>query len=198
MAIENKFNKTITIALVLIIIVAAITIIYINLPKEENEIENNNGNEQNNEIVLQTLYNDEYKNYTMDQLEDLETITGSGGYINAVNVTSGPYELTGVSISTLLNQFNILSENYSISVKSLDNNSMTFNQSYINGDIPIFNDTGVQIGTGGITMIIYYKQDGNYLDESDGSLRVGFIHEDGFTTAKRWTKQVVSILIIDD
>jgi len=198
MAKENKYNKIITIVLALIITVAAITIIYINLSKDENETENINGNNQENEIVLQTLYDDIYINYTLDQLQDLELITGSGGYINSVNVTTGPYELTGVSITTILDQFDILSENYSIRIKAADDYTKIFNLSYINGDIPVFNEAGEQIGTGGVTMIINYKENGEYLDYSVGPLRLAFIYEDGFTSSKIWIKQVVSILIIDD
>ncbi len=198
MVIKNISYKIITIVLALIIIIAAITIIYTSLPKNENEIENTNGNQQENEIVLRMLYNDTYKNYALDQLQELESLTGSGGYINAINVTSGPYELTGVSISTLLEQFDILSENYSINVKAIDNYSRIFNLSYINGDIPVFNDTGEQIGIGDAIMIINYKENGDYLADSDGPLRLAFIYEDGFTSSKIWIKQVVSILIIDD
>jgi hypothetical protein len=198
MVLENKSYKIITIVLALIIIIAAITIIYTSLPKNENETEDNNGNQQENEVVLQMLYNDTYKNYTLDQLQELESLTDSGGYINAINVTSGPYGLTGVSISTLLEQFDILSENYSINVKAIDNYSKTFNLSYINGDIPIFNETGEQIGTGGAIMILNYKDNGEYLDDSDGPLRLAFIYENGYTSSKLWIKQVVSILVIDD
>ena len=198
MAMENKSNKIITIVLALIIIVAAIIIIYTSLPKNENEKDTNGGNEQENAIVLQMLYNDTYKNYTLDQLQDLENYTGSGGYIKSNNVTTGPYELTGVRISTLLDQYNISSQNYSIRVTAADNYSKVFNLSYINGEIPIFNDTGEQIGTGGATMIINYKVDGEYLEDSDGPLRLAFIYEDGYSSSKIWIKQVVSILIIDD
>ncbi len=198
MVIKNISYKIITIVLALIIIIAAITIIYTSLPKNENETENTNGNQQENGIVLRMLYNDTYKNYALDQLQELESLTGSGGYINAINVTSGPYELTGVSISTLLEQFDILSENYSINVKAIDNYSRIFNLSYINGDIPVFNDTGEQIGIGDAIMIINYKENGDYLADSDGPLRLAFIYEDGFTSSKIWIKQVVSILIIDD
>ena len=198
MVMENKSNKIITIVLALIIIVAAITILFTSLSKEENETNTNNENEQENEIVLQTLYNDQYINYTLDQLQKLGSLTGLGGYINSVNVTTGPFELTGVSISTFLNQFDIISENYSISVKAADNYSRIFNLSYINGDIPVFNDTGVQIGTGGVKMIINYRQNGELLDNSTGPLRLAFIYEDGFTSSKIWIKQVETILIIDD
>jgi hypothetical protein len=195
----NKSGKIITIVLAFVIIMAVIVVIYISLPKNENKEENNsNGNEQITEIVLQTLYNDRYINYTIDQLQDLGTIIGSGGYINSINVTSGPYELVGVEISTLLNQYDIPSENYSISVKSADNYSKIFNLSYINGNIPIYNETGEQIGTGGAKMIINYMEDGEYLDNSTGPLRLAFIYEDGFTLSKIWIKQVVFILIIDD
>ena len=198
MTTEKKSNKVITIILALIITIAAITIIYINLPKDENGTEINDGNEQENEIILQMFYNDTYKNYTLDQLENLETFTSSGGYIKSNNITVGPYELTGVKISTILNQYDIESEKYSLSVKAADNFTKTLNLSVINGDIPVFKETGEQIGVGNATMIIYYKQDGEYLDESEGPLRLGFIYEDGFTSSGIWVKQVVSILIVDD
>ncbi|MDH7507628.1 MAG: hypothetical protein QHH15_07605, partial [Candidatus Thermoplasmatota archaeon] len=153
MVIENKINKIITIILVVVITVAAMIIIYNNLPKNKNE-------KEENEIVLQILYNDTYKNYTLNQLQDLESLTGLGGYITSNNITKGPYELTGVNIVTLLNQFDIRSENYSINVKALDGYSRIFNLSYINGNIPIFNEQGEQIKTGGATMIINYKENG--------------------------------------
>jgi len=198
MVLENKSYKIITIILALIIIIAAITIIYTSLPKNENETENTNGNQQENEVVLQMLYNDTYKNFTLDQLQDLESFTGLGGYIKSNNATVGPYELTGVRISTILNQYKISSQNYSINIGATDYPTNIFNLSYINGEIPIFNETGAQIGTGGVTMIIYYKQNGEYLDSLEGPLRLGFIYEDGFTSSKIWIKHVVSLLIIDD
>jgi len=198
MATENKSNKIITIVLALVITIAAITILFISLPKNENEMENNNGNDQENEIVLSTFYDDQYINYTLNQLEDLESFSGSGGYIKSNNVTSGPYELTGVRISTILNKFDIISKSYSISVKTSDDFTKIFNLSYINGDIAIFNEIGEEIGNSGATMIIFYKQDGEYLDETDGPLRSGFIYEDGFSSSGIWMKQVVSIMIIDD
>jgi hypothetical protein len=198
MALENKSYKIITIVLALIIIIAAITIIYTSLPKNENETENINGNQQENEIVLQTLYNDQYINYTIDEIQDLESFTGSGGYIKSNNAIVGPFNLTGIKISTILNQCNIRSENYSINIKAADENSTNFNLSFINGDIPIFNETGEKIEIGNATMMIYYKQNGEYLDDSDGPLRLAFIYENGYTSSKLWIKQVVSILVIDD
>ena len=147
---------------------------------------------------MQVLYNDTYYNYTLNQLEDLESITGLGGYINSVNVTTGPNELTGVKISTILNQYSILSENYSISVKAADNYTKIFNLNYINGEVPVYNETAAQLGTGGATMIINYKENGEYLYNSTGPLRLAFIYEDGFTSSKIWIKQMVYILIIDD
>jgi len=198
MAMEKKSSKIITAVLAIIIIVAVITIVYISLPKNENETENNNGGEQENVVVLQMLYNDTYKNFTLNQLEDLDSMTGTGGYIKSNNMTSGPYELTGVRISTLLNEFENLPDNFSINIEALDSPTNIFNKSIINGNVAIFNETGVQIGTGGAEMIIIYKQNGVYLNNSDGPLRTGFIYEGGFTSSKLWIKQVLSMLIIYD
>lgn len=195
---KNSSNKIITFVLGLIIIIAAITIFYTSLLKNENKTENTNGNEQQKDVLLQIMYNDTYKNFTLNQLQNLEQISGLGGYITSNNITKGPYELTGVKITTLLDQFDILSELYSIKVTAADNYSKIFNLSFINGDIPVFNNTGEEIGIGGVTMIINYKQNGEYLDSSEGPLRLAFIYKDGFTSSKIWIKQVVSILIIDE
>jgi len=195
---KDKSNKILSITLALLIVVAAIIILYNNFLRNENQIENPDENFQKNNIVLQTLYNDTYINYTLDQLEKLESITGYGGYITSNNQTSGPYELTGVKILILLKQFNITSEVYSINVKASDGYSKVFNLSYINGEIPFFNENGEEIGIGDVTMIINYKENGEYLDDLIGPIRLAFICEDGFTSSKLWIKQVESIIIIDD
>ena len=203
MAKENVSSKIITIILVLIISIAAITIIYVSLPKtESNESTNNenqNGEEPQQDVLLQVIYGDIVKDYTLNELEDLESFTGLGGYINKVNVTSGPFELTGVRISTFLNQFDINSENYNITVTASDGTQQEFNISNIKGEIPIFNETGVQIGNSGVIMILSYKIDNEYIDVSDGPLRLTFDYdaENSFTSSNLWVKNVVSIEITD-
>ncbi len=200
MAEENK-NKIITIALAIVIIIAVITVLYVSIVKEENKEtfsgETSEESDQEGEVILQFIYGDEITKYTLKDLEGFESFTGLGGYINAINVTTGPFELKGVKISTLIEENEIKSENYSISIKAMDNYTKIYDLSYINGDIPVYNETGVPIESGEVTMILNYKSDGEYLDSSIGPLRLAFVCEDGFTSSKIWIKQVEYMEIIE-
>jgi hypothetical protein len=96
-----------------------------------------------------------------------------------------------------------LSDNYSIIIYSSDGINTTYNYSVIQGNINIYNSTNPEndtpISHGGVTMILAYKKDGEYLDEElDGNLKIAFINEDEglITSSKLWAKFVTSIEII--
>jgi hypothetical protein len=210
MPTENKSNKIITIVLAVIITLAAITVIYISLPQnKENEktSDENNGQQDGNNpteesVILTVIYGDEQTNYTLEELEALDSYTGTGGYIKTkalpTVIITGPYEYTGVSITLLLNQINNLPENYSIIIKASDDWTTEYNQSQIQGDVAVYNESGNITGTGGVTMLLAYKEDGEYINEStDGSLRIVYVDDEAITSSSQWAKMVVSIEIVE-
>lgn len=210
MPTENKSNKIITIVLAVIITLAAITVIYINLPQNNenkkitggNNGQQDGGNQTTEPVILTVTYGDKQTNYTLDELEALESYTGSGRYIKIGALPSvminGPYEYTGVNMTLFLDQFTNLPQNYSIVVKSSDNRITNYSYSQIHGDVATYNESSGNIsGTGSVTMLIAYKESGEYINDSTlGPLRIVFV-DDGLVTASNlWTKIVVSIEIL--
>lgn len=211
MPTENKSNKIITIVLAVIITLAAITVIYISLPQnKENEKtsgENNgqqNGNNPTEEsVILTVIYGDEQTNYTLEDLEALDSYTGMGGKISSKTPPSlkehGTYE--GVNVTTLVELIAGDISNYSITVYSSIPDNQTYTFSTIQGNIDVYNSTNLStpMGQGSVTMIISYMKDGDYLNESqDGKLKIAFVNikEELLTKASLWWSHVVSIEIV--
>jgi hypothetical protein len=202
---EAKTNKIITAVLAIIIIIAAIAILYVNLPKEtQNDNNENTGetSEQSNESVtaLTVMIGEEQMNYTLEELESLEAFSGSGSYIKTgwlpTVVIEGPFNYTGVSITTLLNQLEDLPENYTITVEASDGYTNDYNMSYIAGNIPYYNETGNITGTGGVTLLLAYMQENTYINETlGGPIRIVCVDDGAITASGLWVKYIVSIEI---
>ncbi len=109
MAEKNNTNKILTIVLAVIICVSAIVLLYVNLPKNETKDNNTNGSTDNNQTeepvtVLTVIYGDEKINYTMNEIKAMTSYTGEGAKINKKLTITGPYNYTGVKISTFLSE----------------------------------------------------------------------------------------------
>ena len=206
----EKTNKIITVILILIITLAAVTIIYVNLSTDEEDNTQGQKDDQHNKIpsgnndsdleLLSLIYEDTTNVYTLSMIEDFEDYTGYGGIIKPGwfpdIVVEGPFNYTGVKISTLLEEFSDLPDSYNITVTSSDDKTNEYNFSEINGNVEIFNGTSNEsYTTGGVTMILAYKKEGEYLDETEGPLRIVFINDGEFTSSKLWPKFIVSIEI---
>jgi len=203
---ENKNNKIITAILALVIIIALITFLYINLPEEKNNNDNtggtNNETVEEPETILTITFGEIQMDYTLEQIASLESYTSTAtmiktGWLPTVKL-EGPNQYIGVKISTLLNQIDNLPENYSINVTDINNEITDYNMSQIQGNVDIYNESGIIIGNSGATMILAYKIDGEYFTEEDtGPLRIVFCHENN-TASNLWLKMVRYIEIIEN
>lgn len=201
---EEKTNKIITAVLAIIIIVAAIATLYVNLPKDTQNNNENTGetNDQSNESVtaLTVIIGEEQMNYTLEELESLEAFSGSGSYIKTGWLPTveieGPFNYTGISITTLLDQLENLPENYTITVEASDGYTKEYNTSYITGNVDIYNETGNITGTGGVTLLLAYMEENSYINESaGGSIRIVYVDDGAITSSGLWVKNVISIEI---
>jgi hypothetical protein len=211
MPTENKSNKIITIVLAVIIILAAITVIYISLPQnKENEKASggNNGqqggdNQTEESVILTVIYGDEQTNYTLEELEALDSYTGMGGYRTSFPSIKGQGNYTGIPVTTLVELIAGDIENYSVVVYSSDGSNKTYTFSMVQGNVDIYNPNNASdatpIGNGGLTMVLTYKYEGDYLNESkDGKLKITFLDESGsITSSGLWWKYVTYIEIIE-
>lgn len=215
---KNGNNKIITILLAIIITFAAIAILYVSLPQDEDE-SNKNTNyiplESEEDVIFtvsylkkaQTGLNTVVGPYTLYGLENLSSITGYGGYRTSFPAIKGQGTYTGIPVTTLVEQTGEQFTNYTVIVNSNEDgekNSKTYSYDMVQGNLSIYNSTNASdetpISTGGVTMILCYQKDGEYLEESkDGKLKIAFVNEEEelITTAGLWWKYIVSIEIIE-
>ena len=207
---ENGSSKVITIVLAIIITFAAIAILYVNLPQDTTKEDNTGDQEEQTpeETYLTVVYGNEQKVYTLSDLESLETITGRGGYRTSYPAIKGQGIYTGVPVTTLVKLSAGTITDYNITVYSDDEgekDSITYTYDMVQGNLDIYNSTNASdenpISVGGVTMIICYEADDEYLDESkDGKLKIAFVNEDEelITKASLWWRFVYSIEIIGE
>lgn len=214
--VQNE-NVLITIGLIVVVVVAVATLLYVNLPQapENNQPhESTEGQNQQNETeipsenntVLSVLYKGEYFNYTLEQLEEIETYTGSGRYIKTkllpdTVVISESHNYTGIQMTTLLKRFERLPENYTITVTSNDGWTSTYTSDEIWGNVEVYNETGHLIENATATMILAYSEDGQYYKDIDpdneiGPFRIAFVDDNVITPSDLWAKMVISIEIV--
>jgi hypothetical protein len=211
MPTENKSNKIITIVLAVIITLAAITVIYISLPQnKENKKTSGGNNEQQGEsnetaTIFTVIYGDDREEYSPKGLEALESYEGMGGYRTSFPAIKGQGTYIGVPVKTLVESIAGNIDNYSVIVHSSDGKNTTFNFSMTQGNANTYNSTNASIsnpiGNGGVTMVVAYKKDGSYFNEStDGKLKIAFVNKDEelITSSKFWIKFVVSLQIIPE
>lgn len=205
---ENNSNKLITIMLAIVICAAAITILYVSLPQNDTGNDETIDDESEEPITFLTvIYNNEQTEYALEELEEMDTITGYGGYKTSYPMIKGQGTYTGVPVTTLVDLTAGSIPNYSLFVVSNDNGliqNQTYNYTAAQGNINIYNSTNASdetpIETGGVTMIVCYEKDGEYLEEADdGKIKIAFVNEDEekITSAGLWWKFVVSIEIIE-
>ena len=171
-------------------------------------IENNetpNGQNEEPSVLLTVIFDDYHTNYTLDDIEALDSYSGTGGYIKTKLlpdsvVISDIIEYTGVRVTTLLGEIPNLPDNYNLSVISSDGWTATYTMNETLGNVDVYNETGDILSNETAVMILAYKEDGSYYSEIDpdneiGPLRIAFVGEDTITSSSLWSKMVVTIEI---
>jgi len=146
--------------------------------------------------ILEDLYNSTFS-LSETLLRSLDPITGEGGYKKKSGDIIGPFNFTGVAISTLLEEYVTLPENYILIARSSDGYSSEYTKSIVEGTVNGYDSTGSPLNAINSTMIIAYEQDGSSITDG-GPLRLVFLNEDGnLTDGFRWVSDVVSITILE-
>ncbi|MBE3120991.1 MAG: hypothetical protein IMZ58_02140 [Thermoplasmata archaeon] len=200
----TKTNKILSAAVVIAIIVSVAVLVYVNLPKQTDSSSEDNTAHKTTPPVFTLIYDDQQTNFTIGDLAQLETYTAKGGYRTQSGMIKGVGNYTGVNISTLVSMFHPAPLPYSLRVYSEDGKNLSINYSTILGNVDIYNPDNASdpnpIGKGGVTMVLAYQYEGNWLNESsDGKLKIVFLDEQGSITAGHlWLYKVTSIKIITE
>ena len=158
------------------------------------------GNDQQRSVVLTISTETSSVNYTMEELKNLQSKTGYGGYKKTTGTIVGPYLYTGVSIKTLLDDIGGISLDENLVVRATDGYEVTYSSTMINGYVTSYhNETGENLGINKFDMIVAYSQNGADLASDDGPLRIVFISDEGYLTdGTIWAKKVQTMEIISD
>jgi PKD repeat protein len=154
--------------------------------------------EQSNGTTILTLtYNGDQKTYTLEDVENMVSITGYGGRINKVGSIEGPFEYKGVPIAVLADEFSLIPTSYTLTTVSTDGYIYNYTEDEIQGNIQVYDTEGNEQGIGGVTMILAYEEDG-IQDFPGGPLRIAYVADDEqLTDAFRWSKYVTEIDFFD-
>jgi hypothetical protein len=194
---NNKFNKYIAIVLIIAIIAAVGVYAYTHYVKKEPVKSDNNTSPiiKPEKTLLTITVGSQSYNYTLYNLTALGTITEQGSYINKIGKLTGPNNYTGVTISMLLSSIPSLPTNYAFHAIASDDYARNYTLNDVNGHVIIYNETGGEIGTGNLTMIIAYKENGVFLNETTkGPLRIAFVDtQPSITNAGLWMGYLVKV-----
>jgi hypothetical protein len=197
----NKTNTILAAVIVIALVLSVIVLVYVNLPKEKETNENELPPETETPLLTIT-FNGSATNYALEDLEAFDTNTGSGSYYKVGRlpefIIEGPYEYTGINLTLLLEVLPNLPENYSIIVTSSDNYTTNYTFSQIQGTISVYNESGNITSTGGVTLLLAYKEAGEYISDPEiGPLRLAYVDDGSITPSNLWAKMVISIEIIE-
>jgi len=182
----NKTDKIIAGIFVAVIIIAVGVFAYYNL---------HNPSEKEN-VLLTVSYGNDYYNYTLSDLKKIDSFSGNGGYKTSHGSIKGLASYTGVRMTKLLNEISNLPDSYIIQVIAKDNYSVNYTIDEIHGNVTVYDSNGNETGTGGVTMILAYAENGRY-DFDDGPLRIAYVDNGAITSSKLWAKWVVEIKVIE-
>jgi hypothetical protein len=193
-------NLLITIILAIVIVIAIGAYAYTTLfnPNETSDdetdnTENDDINTTNNEILLTINYQGTNYTYTLSELEEMKSVSGQGRKIKSTGDISDPYNYTGVTISIILETINISSDVYQITAIANDSYSMDYSWNESNIEVEVYDESGNVSENGSATMIVAFKEDGQYLTGLY-PLRIAFIGEDDpITSSGIWVKNVTTI-----
>jgi len=213
---EKDQSLIITVTLAALIIVSAsifIYVTYIDQPSPTNGTgdgidDNPAGNQSSTDhdlVSLSLFYNGSMWNFTLSEIEQLQTITGTGRYIKTKlfpDVVLGDvYNYTGIQISTLVDQIPIALESYSISATARDNYTKDYSMNESSGIVDIYDMNGsILLNETAVMIIAFQENDTIYADHIEfddiGPFRIAFIGENHtITSSGLWVKQVKSIEI---
>ncbi len=134
------------------------------------------------------------------QLKVLPSVEGSGSHLKTTGAIIGPYNYKGVNMTATLDLLINLTSDFSIEIVPIDFYNFTFTKKQIFGNVPLFNENGVEIGHGGpknLTLTLIYEENGEPLKKDyGGPFRMGYLGSGGpISEGHFWVKYVEAIKI---
>ncbi len=150
---------------------------------------------EEHDVVLTVEGSSTTLDFTLYDVQNLDSVTGNGSFIKSTGTVEGPFEFTGVELKALVDLV-YSGEDYSIEVVATDGYTMTYNYSQVeNGTYEHYDASGTSLGFDDFTMVVAYAQDGSPL--VDMALRIAIIDEsEPITDGHFWAKYVRTVKVL--
>jgi DMSO/TMAO reductase YedYZ molybdopterin-dependent catalytic subunit len=182
--------KTVTLALAAILVVAiAVWQFYPQAPEAPEEPSTNLPELS---VTLVALNGTEYP-FDNTTLAELPSYEAQGGFVTSTGSIVGPYNCTGVKITTLCDLVGGLSNKTSLRVTAEDGYSIVFTYDQVQGDLLTFGpSTGDEATKSApLHMVLAYFVNGDPLPYNEGPLRIVVLGSEGLLTeGHNWVKFV--------
>ena len=203
-------QKILTIALAIIIIASLGVVLYTTFvpPPNTEDITDSNPDQssdsdmQKEPIVLTITADNITQQYTMTQVQNMESYTGFGGFRTSHGFIKSQGNYTGIKIPTLIEDIIDSSSFSQITVIATDGYSINYTYEEVYGNVSVFDASNASnedpIGEGGVHMLLAYEFEGKPLNiTTDGQLKIAYVNgSDAITSSKYWAKFVAEIQII--
>jgi DMSO/TMAO reductase YedYZ molybdopterin-dependent catalytic subunit len=136
---------------------------------------------------------------SMEEIRNLPSYTGRGGFFTTVGVVFGPCEAKGVLLGDLCQLVGGVSQSDMVMISASDGYSTVFDYDQVMGGFITYDaKTLKEVPHGELKAILMYWQNGKALSKSDGMpLRIAIVGSDGFLTeGNNWVKWVNKIEIL--
>ncbi|MDD2777350.1 MAG: molybdopterin-dependent oxidoreductase [Methanocellales archaeon] len=122
----------------------------------------------------------ETKVLTFDELKEMPSYEGYGGFFTTVGMKNGPFKCKGVPVENLCNLVGGIGSSNTIWVYAPDGYLMVFTYDQLKGDFITYDpETLREVPHGDLKVIVMYEQNGAPLSEDDGKpLRLAIISKD--------------------
>ena len=143
-----------------------------------------------------SVYGQLEANVSLNQVKGFPSYSGAGGYKNKVGTIAGPFNYTGVNISSLLWLVGGMKDGDSVIVTASDGYSKTYSFNEITGNLELFDNNGTSLGVGITTPMLAYSEEGNDITNG-GPVKLVFVTMEGaISSSSYWIKEVVKIEVI--
>jgi|GEM_PF-2266949 len=150
------------------------------------------------EELLTVTFNSTDYTFSLDGLiSSYETISGFGTKINQIGKISETNKYTGIPICLMLESIDDLPDNYWL-IASASDYEYNFSKENVSGKVELYDENSESYFMGNMTMILAYKINDKFLDETNGGpLRIVFIDDKGsITHSSIWVGSVNRLLVI--
>jgi len=158
-------------------------------------------NNEPKEVVLTIENSDTIGNYTLQDLNSFESVTGYAGYRKTTGTLVGPDLYKGVLLEDLVEEVGGLSANQELEIVAGDEYQVTFTKEMLNGQFSAYdNITGEYLGVKNFRIIVAYEKNSQSLPSSDGVLRIACLADEGegyLSDSSLWVKDVKILKVIN-